>query len=627
MTRTVRTSVALLAAVVAASLASAAFGADAGGLQVTEGTALFPDRAYVLTLDGERQLTTADVTVTEDGRPVSGAVVQPAASGSGIGTVLMIDASKSMTKKIGSAMEAARTFAARNPGQPLSVVFFNEAPIVALPFTTDQAKIKAVLAKSPPLAEGTRMYDALGAAAAQIRDSGLGAATVVLLSDGDDVGSVTSLDSALGQLNDQNVRAFTVGIKSKVFTSEDLERIADATGGSYTEASSAAGLNAIYDELGFKLGNEYLLRYRSVARPDEKVNVEVAVAGVAEPVAFTYTSPATGTAAPYEKSFKDKLLQSWLLLPAIIALVSLLVFFAVRSLLSLRSNRRLRARLGEFVTLPEEEQAALRRKEVDQLLASVTDKKQKRRDWRWLDEFAEDVDVARIERDPSHLVWGSIVIGIVVAVVLGAAFQPFWALLGLAVPVAVNGTVRVRARAARDAFAEQLPENLDVLASALRAGHSLAGAMEVVAEQAPEPSAREFKRVVTDEQLGIPLDEALEVTAKRMQNSDMDQVAILALLQREAGGNTAEVLDQVIANIRARMDLRRLVKVLTTQGKFSSWIIAAVPLVLLVFIALVNPDHLDPLFDRAIGQVSLVMAGIGMLIGFYLIRKIVSIEL
>ena len=110
------------------------------------------------------------------------------------------------------------------------------------------------------------------------------------------------------------------------------------------------------------------------------------------------------------------------------------------------------------------------------------------------------------------------------------------------------------------------PENLDVLASALRAGHSLAGAMGVVADEAPEPSKREFTRVVTDEQLGIPLDEALEVTAQRMQNTDMDQLAVLALVQREAGGNTAEVLDQVTANIRARMDIRRLVKVLTAQG-------------------------------------------------------------
>ena len=122
--------------------------------------------------------------------------------------------------------------------------------------------------------------------------------------------------------------------------------------------------------------------------------------------------------------------------------------------------------------------------------------------------------------------------------------------------------------------------------------------MGVVADEAPEPSKREYRRVVTDEQLGIPLDKALEVTAKRMQNTDVDQVAVLALVQREAGGNTAEVLDQVTMNIRARMDIRRLVRVLTAQGKFSSVVVAMVPVGIFVFLLLVNPSHLDPLFHR-----------------------------
>ena len=88
------------------------------------------------------------------------------------------------------------------------------------------------------------------------------------------------------------------------------------------------------------------------------------------------------------------------------------------------------------------------------------------------------------------------------------------------------------------------------------------------------------------------------MTAKRMQNTDIDQLAVLALVQREAGGNTAEVLDQVTKNIRARMDIRRLVTVLTAQGKFSSVIVAMVPLGIFLFLMLVNPAHLDPLFHR-----------------------------
>ena len=273
MTRRARTLVlALVAAIAAIGAYSGTAADDTSGPQIVEaGSALFPDRAYVLTLPGDQKsvLTTQKVKVTENGTPVKDLSVLSSASAEGIGTVLMIDASNSMKGSIGSAMAAARAFAARNPGQPLSVVFFNSRPTVALPLTTDQKKVQAVLAKPPKLAEGTHINDALVAAVAQVRGSALGAARIVLLSDGDDVGSATTLDSALAQLDAQKIRVFTVGIQSPDFQSGDLEKIADTTGATYAAASSPESLTKIYDQLGFQLGNEYLLRYRSTAQPDQ----------------------------------------------------------------------------------------------------------------------------------------------------------------------------------------------------------------------------------------------------------------------------------------------------------------------------------------------------------------------
>jgi tight adherence protein B len=620
---------ALIAAFAAVTAYPIAAADNESGVQIVEaGSALFPDRAYVLTLPGKRDsaLTTDDVAVTENGKPVKNLSVLSSASAEGIGTVLLIDASNSMKGSIDSAMAAARAFAARNPGQPLSVVFFNSRPTVALPLTTDGKQVKAVLAKSPKLAEGTHINDALVAAVAQVRGSALGAARIVLLSDGDDVGSATSLDAALAQLQAQKIRVFTVGIESPDFTAEDLERIADDTGGTYAAATSPDALTKIYDELGFQLGNEYLLRYRSNARPDQPVAVDVSVAGV-EPVAFSYKSPSTGTAAPYKPAFKDKLFKSWALIPLVVALVLALGVFTIRAIWSLRSNKALVARLGEFVTLPAEQQAAERRKEVDLLLAAASEQKRRKRSFSWIEGFSEDVDVGQIDREPRKMLWVAAGAGLVVGLLGAVLIGPFWFVLCVVPLLGLNLWVRGKARKVRNDFGEQLPENLDVLASALRAGHSLANAMGVVADEAPEPSKREFRRVVTDEALGIPLDEALEVTAKRMQNNDVDQVAVLALVQREAGGNTAEVLDQVTANIRARMDIRRLVKVLTAQGKFSSVVVALVPVGIFIFLLLVNPSHLDPLFHETIGQIGAVAAVMMTLLGFYIIRRIVSIEL
>ena len=623
-----------LVSALAAAAATPVFAADgdsaATGIEVVEaGSALFPDRAYVLTFPAPRgALAASDLRVTEDGKPVTNVSVQSAAAADGIGTVLLIDSSNSMRGSIGGAMEAARAFTERNPGQPLSVVFFNAKPTVALPLTTERDRVRAVLARAPKLAEGTHIYDALAAAVAQVRGSALGAARVVLLSDGDDVGSATSLDSALQQLDAENIRVYTVGIESPAFKADDLQRLADQTGGEYAAATSGGDLTRIYEKLGFRLGNEYLVRYRSAARPDESVDVSIAVDGVAEPVAFFYTSPSTGTSAPFKPSFKDDLFQSWVLLPLIVALVLGLGLLAIRFFWNLRTNKALVARLGEFVTLGSEEQAKERRKEVDLLLAAAAGKKQRKRSFRWFEGFVEDVDVGQVNRDPRKMLVVAVLSGLLLGAVFAILLSPLWFFVfAIGIPVALNMYVRNRARRKRNAFAEQLPENLDVLASALRAGHSLASAMSVVADEAPEPSAREFTRVVMDEQLGIPLDEALEVTAKRMQSSDMDQVSILALVQREAGGNTAEVLDQVIANIRARMDLRRMVTVLTAQGKFSSWIVAAVPVLLFLFILLVNPSQLDPLFERTIGQIAAISALVMVIAGFIIIRKIVTIEL
>ena len=123
--------------------------------------------------------------------------------------------------------------------------------------------------------------------------------------------------------------------------------------------------------------------------------MQIAVVGT-EPVSFSYQSPSTGTAAPYQPSFWSRFFQSWLLIPLIVALVLGLAFFVVRSLLSLRTNKALVARLGEFVTLPAEENAAERRKEVDALLLAAGQQRQRRRNWRFLEGFSEDVDVAQI---------------------------------------------------------------------------------------------------------------------------------------------------------------------------------------------------------------------------------------
>jgi tight adherence protein B len=165
-----------------------------------------------------------------------------------------------------------------------------------------------------------------------------------------------------------------------------------------------------------------------------------------------------------------------------------------------------------------------------------------------------------------------------------------------------------------------------VISSALRSGHSLAGALAVVVESSPEPMKGAMQRVVADEQRGISLDDALAVVSERMASRDLEQVALVAELQRSAGSNAAEVIDRVAETIRERFELRRLIKTLTVQGRMSRWIVSMLPVSIIVILQVINPHYMDPLFRHTSGKVVFGMAVALCVGGSLVIKKIVDIK-
>ena len=204
--------------------------------------------------------------------------------------------------------------------------------------------------------------------------------------------------------------------------------------------------------------------------------------------------------------------------------------------------------------------------------------------------------------------------------------SPVAALLALAVPGAALMAIRMRADRKRRMFADQLPDNLQVIASAMRSGQTFVGALNAVLEDAPEPSQRELRRAVLDEQLGIPLADALAQVTERMRSQDFKHVAIVASLQRETGGNTAEVIELVAETVRQRIEIRRLVRSLTAQGRLSGGVLAGLPVALLLFISLINPGYVRPLYHTTMGLVALGVSMGLVVCGGFVIRKIIKIE-
>jgi tight adherence protein B len=482
------------------------------------------------------------------------------------------------------------------------------------------------VASTPALGEGTEIYDTLIQATQMATDQGLRRATVVLLSDGTDIGSEAGRAEAIGALDDARVRVLSVGLSSPQYDPETLRALARRTGGAYVETATAAELAPVFQQIGSRLSSEYLVTYRSLLAPQVTAKVRVAVAGLGAAATTSYTTPALELApgGTFERTWVDRTIVSpWAMIFVVISVLALLVF-ALLTAIDVRS-RSMRRRMAQYVSVPSEDESKMRRAEVTTMLAERAQRKVAGQ--RWWQNFESDVDLAGFKSSAVLLAGWTLIGGVLASIVAAIVFQSLAGLLvGLVAPLVTRSLVKNRVRRKRSAFAEDLPDNLEVLAGALRAGHSLIGAMGVMVDGANEPAKSEFRRVLQDEQLGVPLDDALMVMARRMDNLDIEQVAIVTRLGREAGGNTAEVLDRVVENIRGRMELKRLIRVLTAQGRIARYILTGIPIALLLFFFWVNPEWLEPLWETTPGQFALGAWVVMLIGGWFAIKKIVDIE-
>ncbi len=176
------------------------------------------------------------------------------------------------------------------------------------------------------------------------------------------------------------------------------------------------------------------------------------------------------------------------------------------------------------------------------------------------------------------------------------------------------------------ALVDQLADTLSILASSLRAGYSFLQALDTVSKEVSEPSAHEFQRVVAEIRLGRPVEEALTAMADRVGSDDLRWAVIAINVQRQVGGNLAEVLDIVAATVRERAYIRRQVRVLSAEGRISVAILSAIPFGLLVYIALVNPEYVSLLFTRTVGLILLTLGGIFLALGIFIMTRMVKID-
>ena len=179
-----------------------------------------------------------------------------------------------------------------------------------------------------------------------------------------------------------------------------------------------------------------------------------------------------------------------------------------------------------------------------------------------------------------------------------------------------------------NSFEEQLPDTLGLWVNALRSGYSVMQSMEAISRDAPEPTATEFARVVQEIALGIDMQDALDHMLDRVESEDLDLVVTAVNIQREVGGNLAEILEIISHTIRERVKLKGEIRVLTAQGRITGYLISFLPIILALFLYTINPNYMGNLFENRACGWPLLGIGLALIgIGSAVVQKIVQIEI
>jgi tight adherence protein B len=177
------------------------------------------------------------------------------------------------------------------------------------------------------------------------------------------------------------------------------------------------------------------------------------------------------------------------------------------------------------------------------------------------------------------------------------------------------------------AFEAQLPEAIDLLGRAIRAGHPLSSGLDMVSKESPNPVAAEFRRTFEEQRFGLPLEDSLLAMADRVTLVDTRILVMAILIQRNVGGNLAEILDNIAYTIRERFKIRRQLRVYTAQGRMAGYVLAVLPITVGFVIFTLNPDYMMTLFRDPAGRLALAVAAVLQTTGYLWIRKIVNIDI
>lgn len=582
-------------------------------------------------------LTAKDFGLRESGKPVDSFRVEPLnLEQRNLGIVMVLDASGSMKgKPLFDAKDAARIFIdGMRTGDRLAIISFSSAPVLAADFTSDKNALYDALNRIN--ADGdTALYDALSMALDATARAKLSQPNIVVLSDGADTISGHPPDQVIQAANAQKAAVYAVGLSTPDFNDGPLKDIAGRTQGRYSLAADSQMLTSVYSGLSRELHNQYRVTYSSQSNERNikvEINARTTVGSLTQTSAFISPMPVRTAPKPEASpvSVADK---PWFipLIAGVIFIFWTLVAWVILSLV--RRKSILGDQLGFYGegaapagSTANERAGVLPDRPVVNRLVGASSVVAERGGF--AAELQTELERAGLPLRASEFVLLHITFtigaGFLLSLILPGWFWRVVAVAGASLVPFLFIKFKRRRRAAQ--FHEQLPDTLELLAGALKAGYSFLQAVDTTAQETSPPIKTEFQRLVAETRLGAPIEQALDQMAARINSVNVDWTVMAVKTQREVGGNLAEILAILADTVRQRDQVARQISALTGEGRLSAAILIILPFALGGIMMFVNPGYLGALFSSSAGLAMLGTAAVLMIIGIVWLKKIISID-
>jgi tight adherence protein B len=543
--------------------------------------------------------------------------------------VLALDRSQSMRgRPLANALAAGRQFANTAGGDDhVGVVAFGHSAIALTRVGSSPSEAADQIGgMTVDSQSGTALYDAIVVAANRLGQDARPGRAIVVVTDGADVSSSHSLKDAVAAAHAAHAAIYAIGIAGPDFTASALQELASDTGGSYRQASSARDLTRTYAALQDELSRTWQLTYLTTARPGENVSLTAKSHGSV--ARWTHVLPGSGSAPQLSTGVLPSAVYgptgTFALAVAVGCLMLLACWFWFASQFEGRLKRRIEPHIpGEAPGAKGARRKASREATQTRLVDMIENAFANVKQFKRLERLIERADMPL---RPGELLGISVGSALLAAFVFGLAglstiFVLFLMGFAFAAPIA---WVSWKARGRLRRFENQLPDLLITVAASLKAGHSFRQGVQSVVEEGAEPAANEFKRVLTETQLGKPMDDALLHMAERIGSSDFGFVITAVTIQRQIGGSLAGLFDMIAETVRQRQQFARKVRSLTAMGRLSAYVLVGLPFFMAGAVTLMNPTYMAPLWHSSTGHlmvtVGLIMIGSGSL----MLKKIAS---